>query len=241
MAENSSGGITWYIEIPTRHKEVLGTIRHWDNLKVGVDGETTWVKDFNSAQIESVTVKILPFKEVYYSRGPKLFLYGSGLPTKNVPSLLWSPIDRLLQVTLTGFNHNYFGVQEKIDVSLVRSNTEREAAALLVTADDLMKYLETAAAARLSNIDWVMLGDKALLKGTPLLPIKGQAYWQQGMSFFPAGYELDLPVLAEVYDSILTEGGAGYIVWDPSSTYTRIPLNAFRQLSIGSLRNTAIK
>lgn len=240
MAENSSDGVTWYLEIPTRHKEVLGAIRHWDNLKVGVDGETTWVKDFNSSQIESVTVKILPFKEVYYSRGPKLFPYGSGLPVKNIPSLLWSPIDRLLQVTLTGFNHNYFGVQEKIDISVVRSNVEREAVALLVAADDLLKYLETAAVARVQNIDWVMMGDKALLKGTPLLPLSGLAYWQQGMSFLPAGYDLDLPVLAEVYDSMLADG-VHYIVWDKSSTFTRIPLNAFRQLSIGSFRNTMIR
>lgn len=240
MAENSSDGITWYLELPTRHRDVLGAIRHWDNLKVGMDGETIWVKDFTSVQIESVTVKILPFKEVYYSRGPKLFHYGSGLPERTVPSLLWSPIDRLLQVTLTGFNHNYFGVHEQIDIAVVRSEAEREAAAMLVTVSELQAYLETAANVRTTNIDWVLIGEQAFLKGTPLLPVRGMAYWQQGMSFLPAGYDLSLPVLADVYDSMLSENRTHYVVWDRSSTYTRVPLNAFRQLSIGSLRNTLI-
>lgn len=240
MAENSSDGVTWYLTVPTRHKDVLGAIRHWDNLKIAIDGETVWVKDFTTSQVESVDIKILPFKQVYYSRGPKLFPYGSGLPHGNIPSLLWSPIERGLQVQLPSFNYNYFGVKGRADVSLVRSGHEIVPAAMMVTVDLLKKYLETAPVARLMQMQWVLIGDRALLKGTPLLPITGEVYWQKGLNFIPAGYDLDMPVLSEVFDTVLSDGGKSFILWDKSSTWTNVPLSSFRQLSLSSFRNTLI-
>lgn len=238
MAQNSSDGVTWFLTVPSRYKHVLGSIRHWDNLKMAIDGEVLWVKDFTTTQIESTDIKILPFKEVFYSRGAKLFPHGSGLPQGNVPSLLWSPIDRGLQVSLPAFNHNYFGVQEKANALMVRTEHEITPVAMLVSVESLRDYLETAPSVRLNQVEWVLVGERAFLRGTPLLPLNGEVYWQKGQSYIPAGYDLDLPVLSEVYDSLLSAGGTHMILWDKNSTYTRILLNSFRPLSIGSFRNS---
>lgn len=238
MAQDSSDGVTWFISIPSEHIDVLGSIRHWENLKMAVDGQTVWVKDFTTTQIESAEVKIIPYKEVFYSRGPKLFPHGSGLPGGTVPSLLWSPIERGIQVQLPAFNHNYFGVQEKVETRIVRVEREEEPVAMLIGLSSLKEYLSSAPAVRSEKLQWTVVGPFAMVMGTPILPVKDNVLWQRGGNLLPAGYDFELPAIAESLEKHLSEGGTKYLLWHPDSSYTAVPKNNFRQLSLSGFRDS---
>ena len=44
MATNVSNDLSYYVVIARKDKEDLANIRHWQNLKVGFDGDFIWLK-----------------------------------------------------------------------------------------------------------------------------------------------------------------------------------------------------
>ncbi len=70
------------------NKEVLGAIRHWENLKVAYDEKTIWVKDFTQEQMESATLQQIPYITLYNEKANLLFKKGSLLPSLKMPSAL---------------------------------------------------------------------------------------------------------------------------------------------------------
>ena len=46
METNTGRRIVQYIiEIPATRKDDLGSIRHWDNIKMASDADSIWIKD----------------------------------------------------------------------------------------------------------------------------------------------------------------------------------------------------
>lgn len=237
MAVHSANGVSYYLALPLAQKERLGALRHWQNLKVAFDEETVWVKEFTPAQIDGTEVKTLPHKTIYVANGPQLYLQGSLLPERLLPSLLWTPIERGLPLRLPAFNHNYFGLAEKIAVRLKPAESEKEAWACLVKRDLLNAYAEGAPAVRMQGLNWVLAGhDEALLTGTPLLPLPGDTFWRQGDLLFPSGYELEWPLLADTLQKVLNPQGSHWVVWTKDGSYWRVPKQQTVPLSRGSVR-----
>ncbi len=240
MAQNASDDIGYFLLLDEVHKADLGTIRVWSNLKIAFDGKDIWVKDFTHQQIHSVEVKSIPYKTIFYSKGAKLYLHNSLLPDRNIPaSLLWTQIDRALPISLPDLNHNYFGIQEKISIALVASETEAEAVAMITSLDVLKQYIETAPAIRLEHLFWTILQNKdVLLIGKPLLPITGQTYWRQEDVLLPVGFDFDLSILAGKLIDTINPGRRGIVLWNQENRYLFIDKNAFQPLSLSSFRNT---
>ena len=86
---------------------------------VGFDDDNVWISNFEQVQIESVLVKAIPNVTLYYSKNSKLFLLNSLLPSCKEPMLLWTPIERALPLKIHSFNHNYFGLDDKLSISIV--------------------------------------------------------------------------------------------------------------------------
>lgn len=237
MAKDVENDIVYYMLIDIRQKEQLAGIRHWDNIKVAFDGCDVWLKDLDLAQVNSTEVRSVPYKTLYYSRNGKLCLINSQLPDRNEPSLLWSAIDRAFPIQLPSFNHNYFGVREKIVVRLIPSATEREAVCMITGVNVLQQYIEYAPAVRSKSLKWTILNnDKVLLYGTPLLPLDGSVYWQNGDHLIPAGAELELPVLRKSLESLLNADGCSFILWNNDGSYSLIDKSDLQQLSLSSFR-----
>jgi len=226
-------------EIDKSHKEVLGSIRHWENVKIAFTDTAIWLKDFTLEQSNSADLQQLPHLVSYEVKDNLLFLRGSLLPTKKVPSaLLWSPIMRALPVELPGLNHNFFGINEKVAVQIVKSEIEKEAFALLTSIATAKEYIETAPEVRLKNLEWIVLEDKVLLFGTPLLPIKGVAFWKNKNAFLPTGFDYELPILSAIIDKKINSDGQNYVLWQSDSSCVLISKNSVKPLSIGSFRKT---
>lgn len=241
MANPAANGLTFYLSLPPADKEYLGAVRHWENLKIGFDEETLWLKDLTPVQIDSLEIKSLPCKIVFYSSGAQLFLKGSRLPHQNIPSLLWTPIERGLPVRLPAFNHNYFGLKEKAAIKLQRSDEEKEPYALLTRLNDLQQYIESAPAVRLWGLRWAVVDDGyAMILGGPLLPVQGDAFWRSDDFLFPAGYDLAFPVLGSTLQGLLNPQSDGWIVWNKEGGYWKMNKETLSPLSIASVRKTPL-
>lgn len=239
MAQDITDPVNYYLQIERTHQNDLAAIRHWSNLKIAFDETHIWVRDFDHVQMNAFEVKSIPYKNVYYSKNGKLFLLNSLLPDRNIPSLLWTPIERALPVELPSFNHNFFGIHEKIAINLVPSAKETDAFALVADISLLHQYISTAAAIRLKSLSWVKVGSsQALILGRPLLPVSGKVLWQMNNFLIPAGYAFELAILAEPLANLLNPERNCWIIWDTDNTYSLIRKKDFQPLSLSSFRIT---
>jgi hypothetical protein len=237
MAEDVASDINYYLAIDETNKADLAQIRQWSKLKVGLEESILWVKDFDYAQINSVEVKSIPFKTLYYSKGSKLYLLNSQLPDRPLPSVLWTPIERALPVRLPSFNHNYFGIHEKINIQLVSSDVEAEPVAMILPIEILSTYITIAPAVRLEKIRWTILdGDNAFLLGKPLLPLPGDTYWQRKDLLLPTGFDLELSILSDVIQKRINPGRDCWAIWNADASYALVPKENVHPLSLMSFR-----
>lgn len=239
MANNPSNDISYYLSVTLAHKEDLGVIRHWGNLRIAFEEDLVWVKDFTVAQINSLEVKTIPYKEVYYTTGGKLFKWGSRLPHQSVPALLWTPIERGLPITLPAFNHNYFGISDKATIRLAPSDKERDAFGLLTTLPLLKTYVESAPTIRLQHLHWALVDDdKAIVLGEPQLPVPGVVFWQQCHFLIPAGYDFQIPMLTETVQTMLSSNTGTWVIWEINGCYWSFNKSLLQPLSISSFRKS---
>ncbi|WP_192822972.1 hypothetical protein [Rufibacter sp. LB8] len=238
MAEDSTDRLTFLLEIAQEHAPYLTSIRHWHNLKIAREKETYWIKDFTQSQIDSIEVKSIPFKQLYTLQNNLLFPDGSKLPVKRMAtSLLWTPLERGLPVTLPVYNHNFFGLQEKLPVKLAPSELEQPCFGLLTSTESLSAYAQTAPAIRLQNLDWVILNQvNALVLGTPTVPISGATFWKRNSHLLPTGYDFELSILADVIQESINPEEEHWVLWSEDGTYSFIEKSQLQPLSISSVR-----
>jgi len=229
----------YFLEIKKEHKDFLGSIRHWENLKIAFETDTIWIKDFSLEQINAAEIQQIPYKKVYELKEHLLFEKNSLLPSKKLPSgLLWTPILRALPVALPKFNHNFFGIDHKLKIAVKPSEDIKEAAAMLVDYEELKLYIQTAPKYRLQALQWVILDKKALIIGNPLLPIKGITYWLDHNFLLPTGYNFEWFSLAQTFQETLNPTGENIIIWNMDNSYSNIPKRNIKPLSISSFRLT---
>jgi len=229
----------YLLEIGKEHKPFLATIRHWSNIKIAFGERAIWLKEFTEEQMKSANLLQIPHLTIYLVKDNLLFLKGSLLPTKKVPSaLLWAPIQKAIPIELPDMNHNYFGIQEKIAINLTASETEREAYGLLTNFASAKHYIESAPEVRLQSLGWVFLKDSVLFLGTPLLPLQGTTFWKRNQLLLPTGFDLEFPILSNVITKSVDPNSEHWIVWSEDNSYVLVPKESFNQLSISSLRLT---
>lgn len=239
MADDTANIInTFLLEIPVAHKELLGKIRHWDNLKAAFESDTLWIKDINPEQVDSALIKGLPYSKVYYAKGGLLFLKDSLLPVKKMPQLLWSPLVYTIPVSLPSFNHNFFEIEQKIAVKIMPSQQEQPVCAVWLDQKTAAEYIQTAPKVRLNRLKWVDVDHNPLLVGTPLLPVAGRSYWRYNDFLVPTGFEFQLPLLTKVLKQRIDPDNKQLILWLENNTYITIEKEALMPLSISSFRLT---
>ncbi|BAV07991.1 hypothetical protein SAMN05421788_103334 [Filimonas lacunae] len=237
MAEDAANPITWLLHLALPHRHYLGRIRHWDNLSIAEEGEHCWVKDFTPQQLDSTAVKSIPFITIYYCKQQQLFPAGKLVPVQSMPAgLHWQPIAKGLGVTLPGFNHNYFGIQQSIPVTLVPSQLERQAYAMLVKLEVLQAYIETAPAVRLQPLQWIILDNHtACVIGVPLLPVQGEVLWKDERFLLPVGYDFEWRILSEVISSNMKDH-YNWVLWQKEGSWLPIAPQQLQPLTISSFR-----
>jgi len=242
MAENIADDLTYFLQLDVQNKDFLSPIRHWNNLKVGIEEGSIWVKNFTEKQLGMVELKSIPFATLYYSKDNYLFPTASLLPARKVPSLLWSPADRALPIKLEGFNHNLFEIPGQINMRLVPSENEQQACALLTDSHLAGCYIKKAPAFRLNPLSWAVIGNNQIfIKGEPLLPLNGSTYWQRGSFIYPVGFMPEFSIMEAIAAREMDPTGENLIWWRDEQHYSLLPVTALKPLSIASWRLTMEK
>jgi hypothetical protein len=166
-----------------------------------------------------------------------IFPLGSKLPEGAVPKLDWQPIAEVLKTKLPPRNFNFFGVKEKVTPKIIPSMTEHTATATIVSLAHLEAYLYDAPKTRLERIHWAILPQhRALLMGTPLLPLPGEALWQMGDSLMPCGFELEYPFLNGFIHRRYNPDGMEWLLWNAQGEYIQIAKTKLKPLGKSSFK-----
>lgn len=239
MADDSSDDLTYYLQVDRSRIQDLESLRDWAYVEAAVGNDTIWVTGLSRRLIESVAIQSLPFKQLYSCKGGWLYPLHHLLPEREQPVLNWQPISHILEITMPVFNHNYFGVEQHIEINLIPSEISRKATMMHTSVEAAREYIESAPEVRLRNISWLWLNEQdLLLSGVPLLPLPGEVFWRNQNHLIPSGYQFELPVLSEALSKRLDPSQQDWLIWQKDSSYVRVAKSAFIPLTISSFRKT---
>ena len=239
MAGDTPDGLTYYLSIPKQHLSKLLSIRHWEELSMATDEDLIWVRNITQVHLDSLEIRAMPFRVLYYRENHQLFPLGGLLPERNIPSLLWSPIRRGLPIRLPAQVKKSLTVTTGMKIKLIKTEELQESTALLLDVHTLAKYMESAPTFRLQGLSWlIMAAEKALVFGKPLLPLPGEAFWSQGNFLIPAGHQPEFPILSSMLQQELDATGGNFLIWDSKGEVRKISRNDLKPLTIYSFRET---
>ncbi|MNU28048.1 hypothetical protein D3C71_164730 [compost metagenome] len=240
MAEDSSNSIkTFWAELPKADEDFLGAIRDWKNVQIAMDEEVIWLKGFTDEQAASSEIQQLPNFILYELRDGLLFRKDALVPSKKMrTALLWTPIDKALKLTFPISNNNFFEINEKIDVKLKPSEEEQPAMALLCSISEIKEAIITIPKFKLEKLDWIVINDKALLLGTPLLSFPGKTFWLKNDHLLPTGFDFEFKNLSSLLQRKYNECNEDWLLWSENGSVLPINKENFRKLSVSSFRLT---
>ncbi|NJC27103.1 hypothetical protein [Neolewinella antarctica] len=239
MADHAGDHVEYWVAAPARYVQSLYALRKWPGLKMATADGLIWLRGFSREGVESVNVVSIPLLKRYYLLETRLYPLGKSLPALVEPSLLWTDPQRGLKITLPEENFNYFGVARAHRLSLVPSEIQRAVTATVVSLPTLGEYLYDAPRVRLAPLRWTVLeGERALLIGTPLLPIRGQDYYIRACFLIPAGWALRFASMANSYQEALGDGHEYWYILNEKGERYKLRRSDFNHLSKGSFVNT---
>lgn len=240
MAEDSSNSIkTFWAELPKADEDFLGAIRDWKNVQIAMDEEIIWLKSFTDEQVASSEIQQLPNFILYELKDGLLFRKDALVPSKKMrTALLWTPIDKALKLTFPISNNNFFGIDEKIDVKLKPSEEEQPAMALLCSISEIKEAIITIPKFKLEKLDWIVINDKALFMGTPLLSFPGKTFWSKDGHLLPTGFDFEFKNLSSLLQRKYNECNEDWLLWSENGSVLNIKKEDLRKLSVSSFRLT---
>ena len=240
MAEDSSNSIkTFWAELSKADEDFLGAIRDWKNVQIAMDEEVIWVKGFTYEQAASSEIQQLPSFILYELRDGLLFRKDALVPSKKMrTALLWTPIDKALKLTFPISNNNFFGINEKIEAKLKSSEEEQPAMALLCSISEIKEVIITTPKFKLEKLDWIVINDKALFLGTPLLGFPGKTFWLKDDHLLPTGFDFEFKNLSSLLQRKYNECNEDWLLWSENGSVLNIKKEDLRKLSVSSFRLT---
>lgn len=240
MAEDSSNSIkTFWAELPKADEDFLGAIRDWKNVQIAMDEEIIWLKSFTDEQVASSEIQQLPNFILYELRDGLLFRKDALVPSKKMrTALLWTPIDKALKLTFPISNNNFFGIDEKIEVKLKPSEEEQPAMALLCSISEIKDVIIATPKFKLEKLDWIVINDKALFMGTPLLGFPGKTFWLKDDHLLPTGFDFEFKNLSSLLQRKYNECNEDWLLWSETGSVLNIKKEDLRKLSVSSFRLT---
>lgn len=240
MAEDSSKRIKeFWAELPRIDEDFLGSIRDWKNVQISLEDEIIWLKGFTDEQAVSSEIQQLPNFILYELREGLLFRKDALVPTRKVrTALLWAPIDKALKLTFPPTNHNFFGIDEKIEIRLKPSEDEQPATALLSSIIEIKDKIIELPKFKLEKIDWLVINDKALFLGNPLLSFPGKTFWTKDHHLLPTGFDFEFKNWSSLLQRKYNASQDQWLLWNENGNVLHLNKDDFRKLSVSSFRLT---
>ena len=241
MAKDSSNVIKeFWAEIPRIDEDFLGSIRDWKNVQIASDDDVIWLKGFTDEQAVSSEIQQLPNFLLYELREGHLFRKNALVPSKKVrTALLWTPIDKALKLTFPISNNNFFGIDEIVEIKLKPSEEEQPAIALLSSISEIKYRIIEIPKFKLKKLDWIVINDKALFRGNPLLSFPGKTYWTKDGHLLPTGFDFEFKNLSSLLQQKYNATQEKWLLWNEDGSVLHLNKEDFRKLSVSSFRLTA--
>lgn len=240
MAKDPSEHIKeFWAEIPRKDEEYLGSIRNWNNVQIAMEQDVIWLKGFTTEQAASPEIRQLPNFLLYELKEGLLFRQNALVPSKKVrTALLWTPIDKALRLTFPPSNYNFFGIDEKVEIMLKPSEEEHPVVGLLCSLAEIKDSLIAQPKFRLEGINWIVIDDKALFLGNPLLSLPGKAFWEKDGHLLPAGFDFEFKNLSFLLQRKYNAAFDQWLLWNEEGSVLSLNKSDFRKLSASSFRLT---
>jgi len=217
----------------------LGSVRTLPYLRVAEHNGLLWLRGIMSGQDIDIRLLQLPAIHTYIIDGAhNLFPQGTSTPVLNVKRLAWTPIDKYipLEVPTSALPAKIDGA---VPVRLVQSLQENNSVALLTTYAHWKAYADSAAAVRLSILQFAASpAGNVLIMGSPLPSLPGQSYWRRGQILIPAGMDFEIPMVATLMERGLALQQHALILLQPDGNWHMLPVGAFAPASRSAVRLT---
>lgn len=239
MEADTRNGLEYCLSVDQTLRDVVFGLRKWNHLRMATEHDLIWIRGFSENEIESIQVLSLPSVNRYYLKEAKLYAYGGRLPSRIEPSLLWTPIERALKLSLPKQNFNFFGLEQNHDISIVPSELERQIDATMIPIETLQTYVNTAPRIRMAHLKWCLINSKyALIIGMPLLPVKSDDFYLNKCFLIPGGWKLKYENMINVYKKALPDNTDYWYLIDTTNKICKIRKSDFSFLNKGSVRQT---
>ncbi|MEO0897676.1 MAG: hypothetical protein AAFY71_14825 [Bacteroidota bacterium] len=239
MEKDAYPSLAFYLRLSVQDEQDLASLREWDHLHMALAGGFIWLTGFSEKEIHSSKVQRIPHKELFYGKEGKLFFLDKLLPQAKEPQLDWKPIQQVLRIRLSGYNHNFFGLEEHIQIRLIPSEKIRSPFGLIVDLDAFSSYMQSAPVVRTQHLKWLQLQEhEVLVIGSPTLPLEGMAIWKSGNHLLPTGYEFDLQILSSEIANRIDPSNTHWILWKEDPSFLMFKKEWLKTLSISSVRQT---
>ncbi|RYY53838.1 MAG: hypothetical protein EOO09_16565 [Chitinophagaceae bacterium] len=219
--------MVFVFQMDTANLERLSPVRAMRELRVCIDGETTWLQLENPGPVLPDQIRQLPFSATYELKNGLLFPPGKPTPVADLPQLAWTTPAAVLPLELP-VSLLPGQVTGRVALVLLPGETEQESTVLMTGYDSWKLYGETASQTRLDRVSYAVSEDGSILvMGDPLPALPGRAFYVSGDFILPSGFVFNLPV--ELFPQVMQQvfPADNWILFDRNSTWTAIPKNYF--------------
>jgi hypothetical protein len=130
-------------------------------------------------------------------------------------------------------------VGDRLAVRLVPGREERKASLLLTDLEAMLRWAEGASRLRMRRLEMAVSGRRVLVRGEPLPPVRGEAWYVEGGLAVPCGLVLGKCCRAEWVETVLGLGRGAVALMGEDGGCEVVPAEAFVGVTLGALRRTA--
>ena len=232
--------IKMVLQLASKDKYLLGTVRCLPNLQALETAQHIWLKGIDAENIPLLLQQLPSIGRYYVDAQQRLFPVGALTPVGILVEGDWQSIQQFIPVAIP--SAAFSGKTEKqYAIQLVPAEIARKAAALLVNLSAWKKYVDGAPQLRLDQLKIaVSATNEVLIVGYPLPPIPGKAYWQQDLLLIPNGYDFDLSNMASLLATALNKKQNAYLLFQETGTYQRVFLEQLVPTTRSAVRLSGI-
>ena len=233
---------TWAVRLSSFDASI-GKLRQFPGIDVlpieSPSQNCIWIKGETLNEQVSKTLRSLPDAQRFLVMPDNsLTSWGETVPRALLPEGTWLPITEWLTLMLPTAAFAP-AVQQRIPLTLVRSDTPAEANLLKVTWSVWRDYATQAPQIRLNQWSFAVSDQgEAVVRGTPVAPIPGIRYVEQSGIAIPSGWQLDPPIAVASVRKAMSSDEETIALISKSGAMEVIPLSAFVSATRSAVRLT---
>ncbi len=219
----------------------LATVRCWSGMYAAEIEDEVWLRcPMLHADLDQA-LRALPAMHSYRQDAQGLlFPLGGNTPVSKLPALDWQPMKQFIPVELPG-SALPAQLTQQYTLHLLPAAEYHPGAALKVKLADWQAYAETAPEIRLSALHFALsAGEDVLVMGEPLPPLPGEEYWLRGSILLPAAYDLEWPLLAQLFNQRENGKGTFFLLFEKDGNWQKIEKRCFVPASRAGIRQSKV-